>query len=204
MIQTIKTESLVKEKSNQFTNLTSDFVNSTNNKTGFSIKSFFDPAVSWESILNLIYDNSKIKNEQLENDVVNNNSTIKEQVTGNVLIVDDLYFSIQLKDGNNFTPPEIIDICEGISTRNGFGAGAGVLKVSIGSRFVIPHEDKWGAMVFQLTGQAVWTLSYPETKYEESFILNPGDFLYFPKGMLHSIVSNSARSSIITPVGIVL
>lgn len=207
MIQTIATESLDKEKENGFINLASDFVNSAKNKTGFVIKSFFNSSVTWEEIVNLIHHNSKIQNEQLKKDVEKTNSkssNIKEVVSGNVLIVDDLYFSVDLqKQESGFVPKDVLDIHDGIHSYNGpnqFMSGSGLIKVSIGSRFVTPHVDKWGAMVFQLTGQAVWTLSYPESKYEESFTLNPGDFLYFPDGMYHAIVSNSARSSIITPL----
>lgn len=207
MIQTISTESLIKEKNNGFINLTSDFVNSSKNKTGFMIKSFFKSNIKWEEILELIYDNSKIENENLKKDAekttLNNQGRLKEVAYGNVLIVDDLYFSVDLGTESNFMPSEINDIFNGLRSYKGsstFTAGHGLLKVSIGSRFVTPHVDQWGAMIFQLTGQAVWTLSYPENGYEESFALEPGDFLHFPKGMFHSIISTSARSSIIAPL----
>jgi len=205
MIQKIKTESFEKEKNNDFLNLLLDFSDSTTNNTGFLVKSFFNSSVKWQNVLDLIHEESSIANEELkaEAEKATAKGFVNEKTSGNVLIVDDLYFSVALDHSGSFFPSEIKDILNGISSSKWdrkFAHGNSHLKVSIGSRFVPSHKDVWGAIVFQLTGKSTWYLEHPESNYNESFIVEPGDILYFPKGMFHSIKSNSARSSIIIPM----
>lgn len=205
MLQKIKSESFEKEKNNDFLNLLSDFSDSTIKNTGFLVKSFFNSSVKWEDILELIHENSSIDNEELsfEAKKATSNGFVNEKASGNVLIVDDLYFSVALDHNGSFFPSEIKDTLKGISSSKShkkFVYGSSHIKVSIGSRLVPSHKDKWGAIVFQLTGKSTWNLQYPESGYNESFVVEPGDILYFPQGMFHSIKSNSARSSIIIPM----
>jgi hypothetical protein len=204
MEQTVASESLDIEKSVSFKNLSSDILNSEKNKTGFSIKNFFNCSADWEFIVKLIHSESQIPNDGLKEAVAASvlKSGIDEKVHGSVLVVEGLYYSIGFtgQDKPIESLQEVDNIISGLSETMLIGIGGKALKVSIGPKMVEFHEDQWGALVCQITGKSTWGLKYPSTSYEEYFDLEPGDLLYFPKGMLHSVKSHSPRSSVIIPV----
>lgn len=56
------------------------------------------------------------------------------------------------------------------------------------------HSDPVDVFYWQCVGDVKWTLSY-ENK-EESFVLNPGDVIYVPTGIIHEVKSLTPRASI--------
>ena len=202
--QIVKTESLKIEKDIKFANLYSDIANSEKNNTGFIVKGFFNTNANWESLISLIHSESQKSNKRLESIIADSvlRGGMDEKVYGNVLVVEGLYHSIRYADDNEPLEymKEVDDTVFGLRGDALLSVEGKVIKTSIGSRFVDFHKDQWGALIFQLVGTSTWFLSHPDSNYEDSFLTEPGDLLYFPREMLHAIKSHSARASVIVPV----
>lgn len=56
------------------------------------------------------------------------------------------------------------------------------------------HSDPVDVFYWQCIGDVEWTLYYNDI--EESFILNPGDIIYVPEGIIHEVKSLTPRASI--------
>ena len=202
--QNVKSESLNIEKAENFINLSSDIIDSEKNNTGFLIKNFFKTDADWNSIVDLIHSESQRINKNLEDNVAASvlKSGIDEKVYGNVLVVEGLYHSIRYPtdDKQIASMKEVDETLAGLSRTSLVDVSGKVIKISMGSRIVESHKDQWGALIFHLIGKSTWYLTHTDSGYEDSFIMEPGDLLYFPKEMFHKIVSNSARASVIVPV----
>ena len=203
-LQNIKTQSLKIEKDIKFLNLCSDIVESEKNKTAFIVKGFFNTNANWDSLINLIHAESKRVNKKLEENIAKSvlNGGMDEKVYGNVLVVEGLYHSVRYPNDDPTLDfmQEVDNTFIGLNENTEISCIGKVIKTSIGSRIVAPHEDEWGALIFQLVGVSTWELNHPASGYIDSFVMEPGDLLYFPKEMLHAIKSNSARASVLVPV----
>lgn len=56
------------------------------------------------------------------------------------------------------------------------------------------HKDEVDGFFIQCEGQTKWTIYYEDL--ENTYILNKGDLIYVPCGILHSVLSMSPRASI--------
>jgi mannose-6-phosphate isomerase-like protein (cupin superfamily) len=56
------------------------------------------------------------------------------------------------------------------------------------------HSDPVDGMFFQCVGETLWTAYYGEV--EESWTIRPGDMVYIPSGVVHSVKSLMPRCSI--------
>lgn len=56
------------------------------------------------------------------------------------------------------------------------------------------HHDPVDVMYCQFIGSVIWKIEYPETV--EHFILNPGDMIYVPSGIMHEVTSLTPRAAI--------
>jgi mannose-6-phosphate isomerase-like protein (cupin superfamily) len=56
------------------------------------------------------------------------------------------------------------------------------------------HSDPVDGFYIQCEGQTIWRAFYKD--WEQEYFVNPGDLLYIPKGVSHSVESMTVRASI--------
>jgi hypothetical protein len=177
-------------------NLKEDILKHKKEKTALFIKSFYSDTPSWEQLLNCFAKEAYANGSVIEKEMTKNNG---ESIIGSVVYRDrEFYFNINL--GNIDLKkyfPEIYDIFVKINTATSYGWGVSGLKIALLKYYVVPHSDSWDAYALQAQGVSEWTITSQDGLYKEVFIVEPGDFLFFPEDCLHEIKSVDPRSTFI-------
>lgn len=194
--------------------LIEQFNQAKDNKHAIFVKNYFDIDISWQSILDFVYEQSCVDNEEsLELEKAKKHRGTA--VHGNLTVTAPLWITPQTgkiwegfpsikefmyklnKDFNsndNFENCSFyshwydrVCTCKSVWHSEGF-------RISLSNRFVSEHSDPWDACYFQVIGKSFWNIKgSKETKYE----LNPGDILFFPKETTHEVWSEGPRVGIL-------
>lgn len=154
-------------------------------------KAFWLNVPSWQDFLNCIF-------KEIESDqkiTLNGGGSQIEKSIGNVVITNDIYFSPQVRDLKYFKSME--SFIQEFMNVNKIPIGVSGPKISIGPKIVEAHSDQWDAFSLQCQGTSIWTISYRKDKYKETFYMEPGDLLFFPKDTMHSLDCKEPRAGII-------
>jgi hypothetical protein len=73
----------------------------------------------------------------------------------------------------------------------------GSLKISLSDKFVPYETHSWDTSILQLAGTTNWMLRNKDINFEELYVLEPGDFLLFRKGIEHELSSEKPRASLV-------
>lgn len=196
-------------------NLKKQFEIAKINKEAIFLKNYFKFEVSWDRILQFLYNQSINENLQLiekDRDLARG-----VDVFGNVLLQRPLWMAPQtglvwgkgdfpeikefLKKLNlDFNNEENFENCNSYNnwdTRNcdckSIWHSEGI-KISLSNKFVGDHIDPWDACYFQIKGKSYWKITGSQsTEYE----LNEGDILFFPKTTSHEVWSDSPRTGLL-------
>lgn len=161
------------------------------NNKGVLFKNFLskEDTPSWNDLLNCIYQESK------EEDSQNINST--EKAYGNVLLSGKLYLASHLNgDKLEVYFSKLNEIINRVRKETGVWITLIGPKICLGPHSIGFHVDSWHALALQCEGKAKWTLSNSQdptlSTYLEEFYPEPGDLLFFPQGVWHSIETDNA------------
>jgi hypothetical protein len=180
-------------------NLKEKILDHKSSKTGYMIKSFLSDCPDWETLLKCLAFESLQDGSFFDSVIPPNNG---ESRIGTV-IHRGLYFNVNLKEDTMLKYiPTAHKAMEEIRDRTNFNLSLSGIKISMAPYDVVPHKDKWDGMALQLQGVSSWVVSDPDSDYSEEFILEPGDFLFFPVECLHSVVSTNPRATAIIGVSI--
>ena len=159
---------------------------------------------SWFDFLNCIYQEwQEPTDEELAKEVAKN----KEMLHGSVIVGSDLYMNALGSTNNKHEKfetyfPVIFNMIQTINLETKLNIALSGPKMCIGPYKNLSHKDDWGAFSLQCQGQTTWifsdtSLMEPEPPtYKEVIEMNPGDFVFFPKGMYHQIEVTAPRASL--------
>ena len=159
---------------------------------------------SWFDILNCIYTEWQYPTDTAMASIVSKHN---EELNGRVIMGKNLYFSA-LNNASDINQelkkyfPQIFDMIVEIETNSGMTLTTTGPKVCLGPYQNMSHIDPWPGLSLQCQGQTTWILSdksLSEDKsieYKEIFEMNPGDIIFFPKGMYHQIEVSAPRASL--------
>lgn len=159
---------------------------------------------SWFDFLNCIYQEwQEPINMALAEEVARN----KETLNGTVIVGADLYINALGGADDKYKRfkkhfPIIFDMIETINRKTTFNLALSGPKICVGPYKNLSHKDDWAAFSLQCQGQTTWVFSdtslmEPEPPtYKEVIEMNPGDFVFFPKGMYHQIEVTAPRASL--------
>ena len=171
----------------------------SNNKI-MQINNFKKFDVSWEVIIDLI--NDALSKESDVNANINDNYSkpkyVKKNAVSSLLgTIGYVQFSSEIsvipKEINSYI--EIIDkILDYKPKRNFVQIFCNMLAMEYQSEI---HSDPWDGVVLQLKGATTWdTFSEDKTDIIDSIVLEEGDLLLVPKGVIHRVTSNSSRATL--------
>lgn len=162
--------------------------------TAYFIKSFYSDLPSWEQLIDCFAKEADVDGSIIEKEMVKGSG---EKRIGTV-VYKDFYLNINFDaTGLKKYFPEIYEILIKINTATSYPWGVSGLKIALLKYDVIPHSDPWDAYALQAQGVSEWTITSQDGLYKEIFIVEPGDFLFFPKGCMHEIKSVDPRSTFI-------
>ena len=177
-------------------NIREEILNAKNNNIAYFHKGFYNNTPTWDDFLNCVFKESQVENLELARDISNLNAKdVDQRSKGNVLIIDDVYFSPQVNNLEYF--PRLSNFISEFLNINGILLGVSGPKVSVGPRHVAPHSDKWDGFSLQCQGTSIWKISCPDNGYNEEFQMSSGDLLYFPQETMHELYCNEPRAGII-------
>ena len=184
-------------------NIKKEILNAKETHRGYFHKNFFSEVPSWEEFLNCLFQEVQSKNPAVElltrpEDSEDNPFTQSEKVVGNVIIIDNVYFSPQINHIDYFKT--LKNFQQDFMKTSGISIGVSGPKISVGPRLVHAHSDPWDAFSLQCQGSTVWTVSNKDG-YKEEFLMEPGDFLFFPKEAMHELYCEEPRAGIIFNTG---
>jgi hypothetical protein len=177
-------------------NLKEDILKHKKEKTALFIKSFYSDTTSWEQLIDCFAKEAYADGSIIENEMNKDNG---ESIIGTVVYKDrDFYFNINFDDRDlKKYFPKVHDVFVEINTATSYPWGVSGLKIALLKYDVIPHSDSWDAYALQAQGVSEWTITSQDGLYKEMFIVEPGDFLFFPEGCMHEIKSVDPRSTFI-------
>jgi hypothetical protein len=180
-------------------NLKEKILDHKSGKTGYMIKSFLSDLPDWETLLKCLASESLQDGSFFDSVMLENSG---ESRIGTV-IQKGLYFNVNLKKDTLLKYiPTAHKAMEEIAGITKFSLSLSGVKISIAPHDVFPHKDQWDGIALQLQGVSSWVVSDPDSDYSEEFILEPGDFLFFPVECLHGVVSTNPRATAIIGVQI--
>jgi hypothetical protein len=71
------------------------------------------------------------------------------------------------------------------------------VKISLSPKYVPYESHKWHTCVIQLQGINIWSLRDVGAQFEKTYLLEPGDCLFFKEGVEHKLSNDEARSSLV-------
>lgn len=164
-------------------------------------KNFQKPEVTWDDVLQYVYDQSCSGNT---------NITEEEEKSGGVLKGNILFYGLYFFIRHNNLFPIFKGVKELMSKVNGGNSGENcsyynnqqcncdvmwhiqALRFSIDNHTVSDHNDPNDVLYWQLLGRSYWKMNNDVT-YE----LEPGDLLYFNQSDSHQVFQDGPRSGII-------
>lgn len=192
--------------------LLTNFDEAINNSSAILFKNYFTTSINWQNILDFVYKQSLIKNEELDK---KKNPDSRLDVFGNVLALQPLWLAPQTGNvWNDF--PDIKDFiikinkdsdneenfedcnfykhwdarnctCESVWHSEG-------IKVSLSEKHIAEHSDPWDACYLQIIGKSFWKITGKESIVYE---LDEGDMLFFPKNTSHEVWSEGPRAGML-------
>lgn len=127
----------------------------------------------------------------------------EEKMVNGVCIRNNFYLSVRSPArgsyGNIFFPQcdDILSFFDKIMGEPGSGVSAFINFVGKESPINI-HPDRRDTLYWQCIGSTTWNI-YPDEKnlsQFKSFILNPGDVIFVPKGVSHTVLTGEPRAAI--------
>lgn len=173
-------------------------------------KNFQTPDISWQEVLNFIFDESKKWNQILKSNMPLEVGT----TSGNIEITADLWLSPQ--NPNLFNKFKgIKELFEKINSsldsekcnyyKNELGRQDEYfqcdcknlwhiqgIRISLGNRIVRSHQDPNRVLYWQILGNSYWKMNDLHT-----YKLEPGDLLYFNQEDFHEVSQDGPRAGII-------
>jgi hypothetical protein len=175
-------------------NLKQDMLKHKKEKKALFIKSFYSDTTSWKQLIDCFAKEAYTDGSIIAKEMVKGSG---ESRIGTV-VYKDFYLNINFDStGLKKYFPEIYEIFIKINTDTSYPWGLSGLKIALLEYHVIPHSDSWDAYALQAQGVSEWTITSQDGLYKEIFIVEPGDFLFFPKGCIHEIKSVDPRSTFI-------
>ena len=189
-----------------------EFDKAINSSSAILLKKYFPTSITWQNILDFVYNQSLIKNEELEK---KKNPDSMIDVFGNILTLQPFWLAPQT--GNVWKDfPEIKDFiikinkdseneenfehcnfyqhwdarnctCESIWHSEG-------IKVSFSEKLIGNHSDPWDACYLQIIGKSFWRITGTDSVVYE---LDEGDVLFFPKNTSHEVWSEGPRAGML-------
>ena len=188
-----------------------EVVNAYNNFEAVHFKNFINKEhiPSWPDFLNCIYEEWQQPTDSNLASMVSSSGN-NENLTGTVIVGKDLYINalngidnwLYVKEKFDKYFPEIFKMSVKLEEECGISINLAGPKICIGPYQSQSHKDVWSAFSLQCQGQSRWILSdkylmgEDSIKYQKTFDMNPGDFLFFPEGMYHQIEISAPRASL--------
>lgn len=162
--------------------------------TAYFIKSFYSDLPSWENLINCFSKEAAADGSVIEKAM---SKTSGESRIGTV-VYKGFYLNVncETQDLMDYFPG-IYKMLIQINTDTSFEFRLSGLKISLMDYHVVPHSDSWDAFAIQAQGVSEWTIKSNDGLYKEDFIVEPGDFLFFPNECIHEINSVGPRSTFI-------
>lgn len=177
--------------------LKKEVVNAINNQTVIFIKSLFNKTPSWNQFIQLIdYAESKdYVSSNIRNDAMG--------FGGNMYLrIADVFNPITGKNAENIMPELdfVVDFFNNIFDHKSIYSEA-YLNFKSNISKTEPHNDDWIAVAWGCEGVTEWQIynDYFSDKNKEkydSYMMNPGDIIIIPKGVVHCVVPQEPRASI--------
>jgi len=164
------------------------------------------PEITWEDVMNFIYKESTIKNEDLRKRVEEVSNTAVFDYIGNIQIQEKFWLAPQTN--------KIFDEFKGVSellyklnnsvdnsncayyNKNQHNCNSDWhfqgIRMSLSNRIVSDHHDPHDIFYWQILGTSFWKIDNKET-YE----LKPGDMLYLPLENSHSVWCDGPRAGLL-------
>lgn len=175
-------------------NLKEDILKHKKEKKALFIKSFYSDTPSWEQLIDCFAKEASLDGSVIAMEMTEGSG---ERSIGTV-VYKDFYLNINCDDRDlKKYFPKVHDVFVEISTATSYPWGFSGLKIALLKYDVIPHSDSWDAYALQAQGVSEWTITREDGLYKEIFIVEPGDFLFFPEGCIHEIKSVDPRSTFI-------
>lgn len=159
---------------------------------------------SWFDFLNCLYTEWQYPTDTEIASIVSKHN---EELNGRVIMGKNLYFSalnnaLDINQELKKYFPQIFDMILEIETGSEMNLTTTGPKICLGPYQNMSHIDPWPGLSLQCQGQTTWILSDQSLtednpiKYKEIFKMNPGDIIFFPKGMYHQIEVSAPRASL--------
>ena len=176
------------------------------NSHGVLFEQYQTPEITWEDILNFIYRESIIKNENLKKRVEQVNNPSALDYIGNIQIQEKFWLAPQThKIFNDFNGVSEL-LCK---LNNGVDNSSCAyynkqqhdcksdwhfqgIRMSLSNRTVSDHHDPHDIFYWQIVGTSFWKIDGKLT-YE----LKPGDMLYLPLENSHEVWCNGPRAGLL-------
>ena len=171
------------------------FLQAKSERKGAFIENAYEDVPSWTDFLTCIFEEVQVANPQLAQNM-EYGSDVNERPLGNVIVTEDYYFSPQVCELNKYFKTAL-PLYDYFKNSVGLHFALSGPKVSLGPRYVAPHNDKWDAFTLQCQGTTTWTLTDPETKEKVEYFMKPGDILFFPQEIHHEISCTEPRAGLV-------
>lgn len=171
-----------------------EILNLHNNDEVVVIKKIFNDVLNWSDFIKLIdyvsskkYNSSNIRKEAIS--IQNKEFYIR---------ISDVIDPITKKNINNIIPQLdcVVDFFDDIFNQKVNYAEC-YANLTSNSSIKQAHNDQWTAVAWNCVGSVEWRIyNNLDKDIYQSYILNPGDVIVIPKGILHSVVAKEPRMSI--------
>jgi hypothetical protein len=126
----------------------------------------------------------------------------KVNYEGSLAIIESdiqLFFSLFFMEYDipNIISPLIYKEIKDIENTLNINTDFNSLKISLSNKFVTWESHTWHTCILQLKGINHWGLRDKRTGFESSYLLEPGDLLFFKEGVDHQVSNDDARSSLV-------
>lgn len=160
------------------------------NKTAHLFKSVTAEVPSWdEFIAHLDYEYNH-EQSQVSND------PSEETMIGGVCLRNNFYMSVRNPEAFGFSHlKEVTDIFDEVLGEKGYPVSAFINFVGK-EKPIKMHIDNRISVYWQCQGSALWQISSGPNQPVLEYRVEPGDVMYVPKHVLHSVVTDTPRSAI--------
>jgi hypothetical protein len=160
------------------------------------LRNFVKPEYTWENFIQSISDGYSLDDEK-------NQKYEYKEVIGKINFWQKLTMSIDWVNESNFleidkTTESLLKVFNGLDGSEESKCLGRFAVVSFTDKEPTTgrHNDPMHVIYCQFIGSVEWMIFKNEDQEEKSFILNPGDIIYIPKGVEHEVRSLSPRAAI--------
>jgi hypothetical protein len=157
------------------------------NGVAVAFTNVFDSGYSWDNFINHI-------NDVYDKTSANNGNYDYKQVVGLINIWHKFTYTLEGLNSSNF--PDLDKKYEYLKTMHpNQGIGYfGAVSLTSKEPTTGNHTDPIDVMYCQFIGSVIWKIEYEDRV--ETFVLNPRDMIYVPKGLMHEVTSLTPRAAI--------